>query len=47
MAQYDTGADGKLSVTKVRFGKKTGGKAGGGKGGKKAAAAGAPATTQQ
>lgn len=28
---YTTGADGKLDVTKVRFGKKSGGKGGGGK----------------
>jgi len=38
---YTEGSDGKLNVTKVRFGKKTGGK-GGGKGGKKKGAA--PAT---
>jgi hypothetical protein len=32
---YTKGADGKLNVTKVRFGKKTGGKSGGKSGGKK------------
>jgi len=31
---YTTADDGKLDVTKARFGKKSGGKAGGGKGGK-------------
>jgi len=35
---YTTTSDGKLTVTKVRFGKKTGGK-GGGKGGKKKSSA--------
>ena len=38
---YTKTADGKMNVTKVRFGKKTGGKSGGGKGGKKKDDAGA------
>src|SRR5215218_11077050 len=41
---YTKSADGKLSVTKARFGKKTGGSGGGGGGGKKAKAG---ATTKQ
>jgi hypothetical protein len=47
---YTKGADGKLNVTKVRFGRKSGGsKSGGGKGGKKNATAetAAPATQPQ
>jgi hypothetical protein len=40
---YTKKADGTLNVTKVRFGKKTGGKAGGSGGGKKKAATTSPA----
>jgi len=42
---FKKAADGTLNVTKVRFGRKTGGKAGGGKGGKKKSSD--AATTQQ
>jgi len=43
---YTKGKDGKLDVTKMRFGKKAGGKAGGGKaGGKKKTGAGAADST--
>jgi len=43
---YTTDSSGKMNVTKVRFGKKTGGKGGGKKGGKKSAAASQPAAAQ-
>jgi hypothetical protein len=39
---YTADASGKMSVTKVRFGKKTGGKSGGKKGGKKGGATSQP-----
>jgi hypothetical protein len=39
---YTTDASGKMNVTKVRFGKKTGGKSGGKKGGKKSGATSQP-----
>jgi len=43
---YTKSADGKLNVTKVRFGKKTGGKSGGGNGGKSGGKKNKDATTQ-